>query len=422
MKPKNIYHLLLKEIENQGEASSDIIKEFRTIISFENISKREKFISKYKHINVLSKIDFIPSLITVLDTQQILKFEGEELIKRIEEDQKLFLSLIEVNNILDLNKGKKSQISHTGKNVKIGIVDNGINSNFLSIANVSRYYNNKKELKKELGNQITHGTIMAGIIGNQFNDLKNNPIGIAPDANLIDFDISNTKEEYYFSSVLQVFDSIIKENILVDVLLISLISNHPSDGMDILSYACDMMVEKGIIIVCPAGNFGPKATSVGSPGAAKKVISFGSLTKNLTITPFSGRGPTIDNRIKPDFCLPGSRIQFPLTDELKVSVTGTSVAAAIGAGLVALIKEFEPKMSYNEIFELLKMSSRNLELDNFSQGYGMPNIIALFEDLKLIHEKIVPYKYLIKNSMRIAVEFIVILIVLFYVIYFFRVT
>ncbi|MFX1346987.1 MAG: S8 family serine peptidase, partial [Promethearchaeota archaeon] len=172
MKPKNIYHLLLKEIENQGEISSDKMREFRTIISFEDVSKRDKFISKYKEVNVLNKLDFIPSLITVLDTKQILKFEKEELIKRIEEDQKLFLSLFEVNEILNLNRGKSSQISHTGKNVRIGIIDNGINNNLLSIPNVSRYYNNSKVFQKEVGNQITHGTIMAGIIANQFKDLS----------------------------------------------------------------------------------------------------------------------------------------------------------------------------------------------------------------------------------------------------------
>jgi serine protease AprX len=422
MKPKNIYQLLLKEIENQGDKASNKIREFRTIISFEDISKRDKFISKYKEVNILSKIDCIPSIITVLDTQNILKFEKEDLIKRIEEDQKLHLSLIEVNEILDLDKSKNSQISHTGKNVRIGIVDNGINSNVLSIPNVSRYNSNNKEFKSKVGNQITHGTIMASIIGNQIIDLKNNPIGIVPDAELIDFDISNSKDEYFFSSILKVFDIIIKENVEVDVLLISLISKHPSDGMDILSYACDLIIDKGIIIVCPAGNFGPNASSIGSPSAAKKVICFGSLTKDLTITPFSGRGPTIDNRIKPDFCLPGSRIKVPLTDELKATVTGTSVAAAIGAGLVALIKEFKQKESYNEIFKLLKTSCRNLDSDKFSQGYGMPNIISIFEELNLIHEKIVPYTHLIKNSVRIAAEFIVILIILFYVFYFFRIT
>ena len=422
MKPKNIYHLFLKEIENQGSKTSDKREEFRVIISFEDISKRESFISKYKRLNVLDKFDFIPSLITILDTEQILKYEKEKLIKRIEEDQKLFLSILEVSEILDLNRGKNSEIPHTGRNVRIGIVDNGINSNFLSIPNVSRYHNNSKEFKKSIGNQITHGTIMASIIGNQFKDLLNVSLGIAPDAKLFDFDISNAKKEYFFSNVLQIFEIIIKDNIEIDVLLISLTSKHPSDGMDILSYACDMLVDKGILIVCPAGNFGPETTSIGSPSAAKKVISFGSLTKELTITQYSGRGPTIDNRIKPDFCLPGSRIQIPLSNELQVKVTGTSVAAAIGAGLVALIKEIKPKGSHNEIFDLLKNSTRNLELDKFSQGYGMLNIIKIFEELNLIHERIVPYKYLIKTSINISVGIIFILIVLFYFFYFFQIT
>ena len=164
MKPKNIYHLFLKKIENQGSKTSEKKEKFRVIISFEDVSKRESFISKYKKLNILDKFDLIPSLITVLDTKQILKYEKEELIKRIEEDQKLFLSILEVNEILDLNKGKISQIPHTGRNVRIGIVDNGINSNFPSISSVSRFDDKGNEFKKEIGNQITHGTIMASII------------------------------------------------------------------------------------------------------------------------------------------------------------------------------------------------------------------------------------------------------------------
>ncbi|MFX0082461.1 MAG: S8 family serine peptidase [Candidatus Hodarchaeota archaeon] len=422
MKSEKIYSLFLKEIENQERKTSSKRKGFRVIISFENISKRDKYISKYKKIEILNKFDLIPSLITYLDREQILKYEKEDLITKIEEDQRLFLSILDINKILNLNRCKNSQIPRTGRNVSIGIIDDGINNNFMSIAPVSKKNVNSREFKKSAGSEITHGTIMASIIGNQIKESSNIPIGIAPDVKLFDFDISNSKSEYFFSNILQIFDNITKENIEIDILLISLTSKHPSDGMDILSQACDILVDRGILIVCPAGNYGPKETSIGSPSAAKKVISFGSLTKELTITRHSGRGPTIDNRIKPDFCLPGSKIKIPLSNELQVKVTGTSVAAAIGAGLVALLKEFKPDASHSEIFNLLKNSSRNLELDKFSQGYGMPNIITIFEDLNLIPERIIPYNYLIRHSIKIAIEIIFVLIIIFYLFYFFRIT
>ena len=143
MNSKKIYPFFLKLIENQKETSPKEKKEFRTIISFENISKRDKFISKNKTLKILNKYDFIPAFSAYLKKEQILKFDKEDLIQQIEEDQRLFLSILEVSEILELGKYKKSQISYTGKYVKVGIIDDGINSNFQAISNVSRYQINK---------------------------------------------------------------------------------------------------------------------------------------------------------------------------------------------------------------------------------------------------------------------------------------
>ena len=180
-------------------------------------------------------------------------------------------------------------------------------------------------------------------------------------------------------------------------------------------------MDKGILIVCPAGNFGPEPNTIGSPAAAKNVISIGSITKELTISQYSGRGPTIDNRLKPDFCLPGSEIKMPISSDTQIKVTGTSIAAAIGVGLIALIKEYNPKAPFNKIYELFKNSCRDLNLDKFSQGHGMPNITSILKDQNLIHERILPYNNLMKKSIIIAVEFALVFIALFYLFYFFRI-
>lgn len=421
MKLDKIDPLFQKEIKNLGSKTPGKKQEFRVIISFDNIKIRDSFVSREKKLENLQKFDFIPSICLNLNITQIREYEKEDLIKKIEKDQQLFLSILEINEILDLNKSKNSQISHTGKNVTIGIVDDGIDSTFLSISNNIMCVSNRKDLKKSRKDQISHGTIMASIINNQFTEL-NSAIGVAPEAEIIDFDISNSRNEYYFSDILQIFDIITKQKIKIDILLISLTTKTPSDGNDILSNACEVLVDKGILIVCPAGNFGPKPNTIGSPAAAKHVISIGSITKELTISQYSGRGPTVDKRLKPDFCLPGSKISIPLSSELRATVTGSSVSAAIGAGLIALIREYKPQSSPQEIFELLKRTSKDLELDQYSQGYGIPNINAIFDELNLIHEKIIPYNYLIKKSITIAIGFSIILIVLFYFFNFFKIS
>ncbi|MFW9988334.1 MAG: S8 family serine peptidase, partial [Candidatus Odinarchaeota archaeon] len=343
--------------------------QFRVIISFDNLSNREKFLKDNEDLKILGKIDSIPSIYVNLTKEKIIIYNESKLVKKIEEDQRLYQSILDVLEILEINDYKNSQISYTGKNVNIGIIDDGINDNFSSISkNISRYYfYNKTEKITDLKNdenKINHGTLMASIINNQFKNVDNNYIGIAPDANIIDFNISTVDQKYYFSNILKVIDKIISENINVDILLISLNSKYSSDGKDILSLACNLLVESGIIVVCSAGNFGPDQYSIGSPGAAEKIITIGALTKDLAIANFSGRGPTLDNRIKPDICLHGSNVMIPISQNLRIKVSGSSVSASIGVGFIALLKEYDSKMEYNEIIKLIRKSSKDLNYDS----------------------------------------------------------
>ena len=422
MKYEKIYPHFLKKIENKEGNILDKEKELRVIISFEDISKREIFLSKHTNFRILKKFDIIPSINLHLTFEQIKSLEKEELIKFIEEDQRLYLSILEVNEILDLSNYRTSQIFYTGKNVKIGIIDNGINKTYDSISDIDidkfDFIDEKVSVVTKK-TDISHGTTMASIIGNQYKDSYYSFLGIAPNAKFIDFNISVSNNEYYFSNILEIFDLINSQSIKIDILLISFTTLHPSDGNDILSLACDLLVDKGIIIVCPAGNFGPESYSIGSPSAAKKVITVGSLAKNLDISNFSSRGPTLDERLKPDFCLPGSKIEIPLSNELGIRVSGTSVSAAFCVGIIALLKEFNPNASYNEILNLMQKASSDLSYDQNSQGYGIINIVNVFKKLDLYQEKVLPYKDLIKRSFKFTIEFTFILILIYYIFYFF---
>ncbi len=78
-------------------------------------------------------------------------------------------------------------------------------------------------------------------------------------------------------------------------------------------------------------------------------------------------------------------------------------------------------LTYNEILEIFKNSSINLNYQTISQGYGTTNIIRIFEQLETHKKKeILPYPYLVKRSLWVTIELISILIGLFYLIYFFN--
>ncbi|MFX1379899.1 MAG: S8 family serine peptidase [Promethearchaeota archaeon] len=417
----NIYLPFKNKLENLLDD-----QQFRVLISFTDLSKRDNFIKENGQLKILGKIDFMPSLLVRLNKEQIFNYQSEEIIKNIQEDQVLYPSMLDVIEMLELNEYRNSEIAYSGKNVKVGIIDNGINKEVSAISNISikkyRIYEKEKYVKKNgAGSEITHATIMASIICNKFENNDNNYVGIAPSVSIIDFDISNSINQYSLYHILTVFDKIDKEKINIDILFIPLTTKDSSDGEDLLSLACNLLTQRNIMIVCPTGNFGPNNYTIGSPGAAKNVITIGALTKDLKISNFCGRGPTLDERIKPDLYFPGSNVIVPISDNLRLRVSGTSISAVICVGVIALIKEYDPDISYKALINLLKESSIDLNYKGNTQSIRTLKVTDIFSKLDLFHEKLVPYNYLIKKSLTLSIGFLILVIILFYFFYFFRI-
>ncbi|RQM27088.1 hypothetical protein B5M09_006030 [Aphanomyces astaci] len=85
----------------------------------------------------------------------------------------------------------------------------------------------------------------------------------------------------------------------------------------------------GIIPVFSNGNSGNDCGTVGSPGMSPQVIAVGATDSTDGLAYFSSRGPTYDNRIKPDLAAPGVNIvsAYAATDTTYAYMTGTSMAA-----------------------------------------------------------------------------------------------
>ncbi|MBK9495218.1 MAG: S8 family serine peptidase [Xanthomonadales bacterium] len=110
-------------------------------------------------------------------------------------------------------------------------------------------------------------------------------------------------------------------------------------------------IERDLVAVIAAGNAGPGAGSIGSPGVAKNVITVGALGSgnSTTIASFSSRGPTDDNRIKPDIVAPGSSTVSAAGDTtngdtvesgVTSSKSGTSMATPTISGAATLARQY----------------------------------------------------------------------------------
>ncbi len=90
---------------------------------------------------------------------------------------------------------------------------------------------------------------------------------------------------------------------------------------------------------------GPGSHTIRNPGIAKNVLTIGACgngTNSNTLASFSGRGPTADNRIKPNLCAPGVGIISAQggTTNGYWSMDGTSFSTSCANGSVGLIRSY----------------------------------------------------------------------------------
>ncbi len=118
----------------------------------------------------------------------------------------------------------------------------------------------------------------------------------------------------------------------------------PSTAMET---AVNNMRAAGIFMSVSAGNSGPNcATIVDPPGSYDASISVGATDQNDVIAGFSSRGP-VGSLLKPDLAAPGVSVRSSFFNGGYSVFSGTSMAAPLVAGAVALLWSARPELRGN---------------------------------------------------------------------------
>jgi serine protease AprX len=154
--------------------------------------------------------------------------------------------------------------------------------------------------------------------------------------------------------------------------------NHTYSDMNgitcISSIGANMASKKGILVVASAGNDGAKTWHrIGTPADAVNILTVGAVDSLGIITNFSSRGPSIDNRIKPDVCAQGGKTIGQMPNNDFVTASGTSVSAPLIAGLSACLWQANPNATNLQVMEAVRMSSSYFSNPTNEYGYGIPD-------------------------------------------------
>ncbi|MCX6050672.1 MAG: S8 family peptidase [Chloroflexi bacterium] len=302
-----------------------------------------------------------------------------------------------------------------GQKVGVAVVDSGISMDYdLNISHwggrrlVAKFvYNGNPSGEDFYG----HGDHVARIIGSN-GGFRNEYMGVAPEANLINVKVANDEGRAKISDVISglqwIFDNRDRYNIRVVNISMndSVLESHHTSALDA---AVEILWFNGIVVVVSAGNTGNGG--IYAPANDPFVITVGATddqgTTNLNddvMASFSAYGTTSDGYAKPDLVAPGTNIvsmvkrntllvrQHPAnivqTNRLLglyFRMSGTSMSTPMVAGAAALLIQSDPRLTPDQVKYRLMHTARPFDTA-LRAGAGYLDIDAAIRDTSMQKE------------------------------------
>jgi len=267
-----------------------------------------------------------------------------------------------------------------GQGVTVAVVDSGVFNTSNLQGRVLGNFNFNPAYHDGL-DRYGHGTHVAGIIADDGTINGGQYMGIAPKANILNIRVSDDQggatESDVVSGLQWINDNRTAYNIRVVNLSLnsSVAQSYKTSPMDA---AAEILWFNGIVVVAAAGNNG--TATLYPPANDPFVITVGATadkgTPSLlddTVARFSAWGTTEDGFVKPDLVAPGSKIVAYLPDNPLLEspkkhpanqvdanyfrMSGTSMAAPVVSGAVALLLQSNPSLTPDQVKSRLKATA-----------------------------------------------------------------
>ena len=148
----------------------------------------------------------------------------------------------------------------------------------------------------------------------------------------------------------------------------------------LMSKQASMLAQKGMILVCSAGNTGAGSwKKITSPGDANYNLTVGAIDSKGVLAPFSAIGNTADGRIKPDVVAVGRDATIVSSQGTVTTANGTSFSSPILCGMVACLWQALPHLTAQEIIDVVRQSSDRATSPDNIYGYGIPDFWKAYE-------------------------------------------
>jgi hypothetical protein len=242
----------------------------------------------------------------------------------------------------------------TGKNVKVAVIDSAIDGQHPDLQGVIT-----ASYDALPSNDLTphpHGTGMAGAIGSH-----QRLLGVAPSARILGiraFGLSDSGAQGTSMNIVKGLEWAIAQGAQI----INFSFAGPRDPL--IEQAIRGLKDKGIVLIAAAGNAGPNSPPL-FPAADPNVIAVSATDVDDKTYKNASRGRQVA------IAAPGVDILVPAPAGGYQLTTGTSVAAAHVSGVVALMLERNPRLTPNDVRNILAATAKKLPSDRNEVGAGL---------------------------------------------------
>lgn len=350
-----------EEYISAQEAKTRYLISFQTLIDYNLINTLEgEIVREYQDIPVVL-VEISESNASKLnDYSQIQFYEPDLKIKGAPEIEALSESCINPEGVAPLSQSaqeipwgiekvnalKVQEKGFTGRSIKIGIIDSGIDykhDDLLVYGGIS-FVDGSPDYIDDNG----HGTSVAGIIGARNNHIG--VIGIAPESELFAIKVLDSNANGNISDVVSGIEWAIKNN--MNIVNLSLETTTDSKT---LKKAVKEAYKKGLLLVSAAGNYGfNEGDTIAYPAAYKEVIAVGAINSRNERTFYSASGKDLE------LMAPGASILTTSLHNQYSMNLGTSMASSHVAGVAALIWQANPQLENKDIRKILDRTATEM--------------------------------------------------------------
>lgn len=315
-----------------------------------------------------------------------------------------FTTLLGVETMWDLG--------FNGTGIVVAVLDSGVDTDHPDLQNqiigFKDYINSYDDMTPGDGidgyDDNGHGTACVWNIAGDGTASGGNLTGVAPGASILSIKILDDEGVGDDSVIAQGIEFAVLNG--ADVISLSIGGEWIDDTsiVDASVVASEAAIAAGVSVVIAAGNSGPQAISINSPGVVEKAITVGASVDDAGVVAFSSVGPVLRTTsepsgysAKPDVIAPGYGVVSGLAADANsleyipynytqygdsyTQWAGTSASTPMIAGAVAILAQRHLLLTTDEAKTALMASATDLGLDPMIQGWGLVNVTRASEFL-----------------------------------------